>query len=150
MCRPITLQPFVAITTCRKTCFSQMVLLHYKAKPHLGFQNLGCHCKILGRHFDTQNGLKNTGNKESFAVTLSECTDFTTSLAWLATDSCASRSYTHIWLVCDCAWNLALRCFVLLGKLMMNIIKSLAHLFDCKSRLIKFFRHFMRLVTKGG
>ena len=35
-----------------------------KAKPHLGFQNLGCHCKILGCHFDTQNGLKNTGSMQ--------------------------------------------------------------------------------------
>ena len=29
-----------------------------KSKPHLGFQNLGCHCKILGCHFDTQIGFK--------------------------------------------------------------------------------------------
>jgi len=28
------------------------------AKPYLGFQNLGFHCKILGCHFDTQKRLK--------------------------------------------------------------------------------------------
>ena len=36
-CRHITLQPFVAIATCKKTCFPQIVLLQYKAKPYLGF-----------------------------------------------------------------------------------------------------------------
>ena len=54
MFRPITLQPSVAIATCRKTSFPKIVLLRYKAKPYLGFQNLGCHCKILGCHFGTQ------------------------------------------------------------------------------------------------
>jgi len=44
------LQPSVAIATCRKTCFPQIVLLEYEAKPYLGFQSLGCHCKILGCH----------------------------------------------------------------------------------------------------
>jgi len=44
--------------TCRKTCLSQIVLLQYKAKSYLGFQNLGCHCKILGCHFDTQKRLE--------------------------------------------------------------------------------------------
>jgi len=29
-----------------------------QAKPHFGFQNLGCHCKFLGCHFDTQKRLK--------------------------------------------------------------------------------------------
>jgi len=58
--RPITLQPSVAIATFRKKCFPQVILLHYKAKPYLGFQNLGCHCKILGCHFDTQKRLKET------------------------------------------------------------------------------------------
>ena len=42
--RPITLQPSVATATCRKACFTQMVLLQYKTKPYLGFQ--------------TKNGLK--------------------------------------------------------------------------------------------
>jgi len=37
-----------------------MVLLQYNAKPYLGFQNLGCHYKILGCHFDTQKRLKKT------------------------------------------------------------------------------------------
>ena len=55
------LQPSVAVATCRKSFFPQFVLLQYKAKPYLGFQNLGCHCKILGCHFDTQKRLrKNT------------------------------------------------------------------------------------------
>jgi len=45
---------------CRKTCFLPIVLLQYKAKPYLGFQNLGRHCKILGCHFDTQKRLKKT------------------------------------------------------------------------------------------
>ena len=52
------LQPSVAVATCRRTCFLQFVLLQYKAKLYLGFQNLGCHCKILGCHFDTQKRLK--------------------------------------------------------------------------------------------
>ena len=60
LCRPI-IAAAVAIVTCKKTYFPQIVLIQYKAKPHLGYQNLGCHCKILGCHFDTQNGLKNTG-----------------------------------------------------------------------------------------
>ena len=59
--RPKSWQPSVAIVTFRKTCFPQIILLQYKAKPYLGFQNLGCHCKILGCHFDTQKRLKNTG-----------------------------------------------------------------------------------------
>jgi len=43
----------------QENIFSQIILLQYKAKPyHLGFQNLGCHCKILGCHFDTQKRLK--------------------------------------------------------------------------------------------
>ena len=51
----------VAIITCRKTYFPQIVLPQFKAKPYLlGFQNLGCHCKILGCHFDTQKRLKET------------------------------------------------------------------------------------------
>jgi len=54
----MTLQPSVAIATCRKICFPQFVLLQYKTKPYLGFQNLGCHSKILGCHFDTQKRLK--------------------------------------------------------------------------------------------
>jgi len=58
LCRLITLQPSVAIPKCRKTCFPQIVVLQYKTKPDLGFQNLGCHCKILGCHFDTQKRLK--------------------------------------------------------------------------------------------
>jgi len=29
-----------------------------QAKPHFGFQNLGCHCKFLECHFDTQKRLK--------------------------------------------------------------------------------------------
>jgi len=55
--RPITLQPSIAIATCRKTCLSQVVLLQYKAKPYIDFQNLGCHCKSLGCHFDTHQRL---------------------------------------------------------------------------------------------
>ena len=31
-----------------------------QGKTYLGFQNLGCHCKILGCHFDTQKRLKKT------------------------------------------------------------------------------------------
>jgi len=54
------LHPSVAVATCRKACFPQIVLLQYKAKPYLGFQNLGCHCAILGCHFDTQKRVKNT------------------------------------------------------------------------------------------
>jgi len=57
-CLPITLQPSIAIATCRKTCFLQIVLLQGKVKPYLGLQNLGCHCKILGCHFDTQKRYK--------------------------------------------------------------------------------------------
>ena len=61
LCRPITLLPSVATATCsRKTCFPQIVLLQYKVKSYLGFQNLGC-------HFDTQKRLK-----KSTAVTWSE------------------------------------------------------------------------------
>ena len=57
--RPMTLQPFVAIAMCRRTCFPpQIVLLQYKAKPYPGFQNLGCHSKIWGCHSDTQKRLK--------------------------------------------------------------------------------------------
>jgi len=40
------------------TCFPQIVLLQYKAMPYLGFQNLGCHCRNLGCHFDTSKRLK--------------------------------------------------------------------------------------------
>jgi len=58
MCRPITLQLSVAMATCRKTCLPQIFLLQYEGKPYLDFQNLGCHCKILGCHFDTQKWLK--------------------------------------------------------------------------------------------
>ena len=57
-CRPVTLQLCVAIAKFRKTCLSQIVLLQYKAKPYLRFQNLGCHCKILWCSFDTQKRLK--------------------------------------------------------------------------------------------
>ena len=56
--RLLTLQPSVAMATGRKTCFPQIVLLQYKAKPYLDFQNLGCNCKILGCHFDTPKRLK--------------------------------------------------------------------------------------------
>ena len=42
----------------RKTCLSQILLLQYKANPYFGFQDLGCHCKILGCHFDTQKRLE--------------------------------------------------------------------------------------------
>ena len=51
LCTPTKLQPSVAIATCRKTCISHIVLLQYKEKPYLGFQNLRCHCKILGVSF---------------------------------------------------------------------------------------------------
>ena len=54
------MQPSVAKATCRKTCLSQIILLQYKAKPYLGFQNLGRHSKILGCHFDTQKRLEKT------------------------------------------------------------------------------------------
>ena len=54
----ITLQPSVATTTCRKTCFPQIVLIQGKVKPYLGFQKLGCHCKMIGCHFDTQKRQK--------------------------------------------------------------------------------------------
>ena len=50
---PVTLQPSVVIDASRKTCLSQIVLLQCKAKPYLGFQNLGC-------HFDTHKRLKKT------------------------------------------------------------------------------------------
>ena len=50
----MTLQPFVEIAACRKTYFPQIVLLQDKEKPYLGFQKLGCHCKNLRCHFDTQ------------------------------------------------------------------------------------------------
>jgi len=53
LCRPIALQPSVAIATCRKTCSCQIVLLQMQ-----GFQNVGCQC-----HFDTQNRLKKTGSR---------------------------------------------------------------------------------------
>ena len=56
--RLIALRPSVTIATCRKTCSPQIVLLQHKVKSYLGFQNLGCHCKILGCHFDTQKQLK--------------------------------------------------------------------------------------------
>ena len=40
-----------------------------QAKPHFGIQNLGCHCKFLGCHFDTQKRLKkNTGRMNSYLV----------------------------------------------------------------------------------
>ena len=53
LCQPV-IAAAVTITMCRKTCFRQIVLLQYKAKPCLlGFQNLGC-------HFDTPKRLKNT------------------------------------------------------------------------------------------
>ena len=54
----VALRPSVAIATCRKTCFPQIVLVQNKAKPYLGFQNVRCHFKILGCHFDTQKRLK--------------------------------------------------------------------------------------------
>jgi len=44
----------------QENMLSQFVFLQYKAKPYLGFQNLGCHYKILGCHFDTQKRLKKT------------------------------------------------------------------------------------------
>ena len=65
-CRPIILQPSVAIARCRKTCFPQIVLLQGKVKPYLSLQNLVCHCKILRWHFDTQKRLKHcVGDLES-------------------------------------------------------------------------------------
>jgi len=54
----MTLQPFVEIAACRKTYFPQIVLLQDKEKPYFGFQKLGCHCKNLRCHFDTQKRLK--------------------------------------------------------------------------------------------
>ena len=68
LCRPITLQPSVAIAACRKTYFPQIVLLQRKVKPHLGFQNLGCHCPNLGCHFDTQNWLQKLCNVTLFMI----------------------------------------------------------------------------------
>ena len=59
-CRPITLQPSVAMARCRKTCLSEIVLLQYKAKLYLGFKNLRCHCKMLGCHFESQKRFKKT------------------------------------------------------------------------------------------
>jgi len=51
----------VSIATCRKTYFPQFFLLQYKAKSYIsGFQNLGCHCKILGCHVTPKEQLKNT------------------------------------------------------------------------------------------
>jgi len=38
LCRPITLQP-IAIDTCKKRCFPQIVLVQYKSKPYVGLQN---------------------------------------------------------------------------------------------------------------
>ena len=75
-CLPITLQPSVAISTCRKTCLSQFVLLQYKAKPYLGFQNLGCHCKILGCHFDTQKDLKKHWVQHCIQLTIAKMKNF--------------------------------------------------------------------------
>jgi len=43
---------------CKKACFPQIILLQYRAKPYLGFQNFGYHRKILECHFDTQKRLK--------------------------------------------------------------------------------------------
>ena len=63
----MTLQPSVAIAMCRKTRFPpQIVLLQYKVKPYPGFQNLGCHCKILGAILTPKNGLKNTAGCNLF------------------------------------------------------------------------------------
>ena len=85
----LQLQPSVAVAMCRKTCFPQFVFLQYKVKPYLGFQNLGCHCKILGCHFDIQIRLKkaliqckNTGNyiPIGFQVFLLQVQDFSKSL----------------------------------------------------------------------
>ena len=56
----LQLHSSVAVATCRKTFFPQFVLLQYKAKPYLAFQNLRCHHKILGCHFDTHKRLKKT------------------------------------------------------------------------------------------
>jgi len=61
------LQPSVVIATCRKTYLSQIILLQYKAKPYPDCQNLWCHCKIVGCHFDTKNGLKNTALAHVFS-----------------------------------------------------------------------------------
>jgi len=64
------LEPSVAIAMCRKTCFPpQIVLLQYKAKPYPGFQNLECHCKIIGCHFDTQKRLKKSLHQSTCLAT---------------------------------------------------------------------------------
>jgi len=42
---PTKLQPSVAISSCKKT-YAFLKSFYFKAKPYLGFQNLGCHCKF--------------------------------------------------------------------------------------------------------
>jgi len=42
----------VADVCCNSHVQECMLLLQYKVKPYLGFQNFGCHCKILGCHFE--------------------------------------------------------------------------------------------------
>jgi len=79
------LQPSVVIATCRKTYLSQIILLQYKAKPYPDCQNLWCHCKIVGCHFDTKNGLK----KHCF----SSCFQFRLDFGF--------RSATELWAVAE-------------------------------------------------
>jgi len=48
-------------------------LLQYKTKPQLGFQNLRCHCKILGCQFDTQKRLKKHWCKTHMSLPIYLC-----------------------------------------------------------------------------
>jgi len=74
MCRSITLQTSVAIATCRKACFPQIVLLHYKAKQYLGFRIYGVIAKFQDVILTPKNDFKKNwpGGSEPCAAPFGE------------------------------------------------------------------------------
>jgi len=82
---------------------SQIVSLEYKTKAYLGIQNLGCHYKISGCHFDTQNRLKNTAlvatiTKVRSAKTATHLLHHSQCLAWLTVSGSQTiLNATRIW-----------------------------------------------------
>ena len=52
----------------QENIFSSNRFSSIQGKPYLGFENLGCHCKILGCHSDTQKQLKKSTDSEVFGL----------------------------------------------------------------------------------
>jgi len=87
----------------QENMLSQIVSLEYKTKAYLGIQNLGCHYKISGCHFDTQNRLKNTAlvatiTKVRSAKTATHLLHHSQCLAWLTVSGSQTiLNATRIW-----------------------------------------------------